>query len=144
MDILESFTHFSFKFKWINNQQKIFDIIRKKWVFITPEEWVRQHIIHYFVFIKKYPKSIILIEKSIKIGDKINRFDIIVSKNNVPWMVVECKSLDTKITDKVLQQIMGYNYSLQAPYLFITNTAFNYCFEINNGRFLQLYELPDY
>lgn len=144
MQIHLDFSSLSFKIKSENNQQKIFDIIRKKWVIITPEEWVRQNILHYLIDIQNYPKGLIQVEKKISILDKFNRYDIVVFKSNQPWLVVECKATEVAISAKVIQQISAYNYILKAPYFLMTNGNDHYCFKIENGHFNILSALPEY
>jgi hypothetical protein len=104
----------------------IFDEIRKRWIVLTPEEWVRQNFLQYLIRVKKYPASLIAIEKEIKLGDLKKRFDIVVYGHNTkPWMIVECKEMNVPLDKKVLEQVLRYNITLQVPYLVITNG--NYC-----------------
>lgn len=131
-----------FKIKTTKGVQTIFDIIRKKYVVLTPEEWVRQHIIHHMVFEKKYPTSLIAVERGIAIAGVMKRFDILIYKQASPWMIVECKSENIEINHQSLQQILAYNASLKASYLSITNGKTLHCYDIMKQCWLST--LPDF
>lgn len=119
-----------FKIKTTDGKQTIYDIIRKKYVPLTPEEWVRQHFLQYIIEVKKYPVSLIAVEKNIKIGPVTKRFDILIHKNAEPWMLVECKSETIQLNEPVLSQILAYNSTLKVKYLTITNGTTFHCFDI--------------
>lgn len=104
-----------------DDKEYIYDIIRKKDVVLTPEEWVRQQIVHYLIDKKEYPASLFSIEKQIKIGTLKKRYDIVVYKNETPWLIVECKSETEKLNTHTIQQILAYNSQLKASYLALTN-----------------------
>ena len=113
---------YAFKIKNKENKLYIFDIIRKKYVVLTPEEWVRQHFIHYLITDKKYPKSILAIEKQLKYNGLIKRTDILVfDKLGQPDIIVECKSPNIKISQDAFDQIARYNLNLNANFLVVTN-----------------------
>ncbi|MFY7899275.1 MAG: type I restriction enzyme HsdR N-terminal domain-containing protein [Chitinophagaceae bacterium] len=116
-----TYPSFPFKIKQENNKDIIFDGIRKKWLVLTPEEWVRQNFIQYLIQEKKYPSSLIAIEKTIQLNDLKKRCDIIVYKNEQPWMIVECKEMGVMLSEKTIQQILQYNIALPSSYLIITN-----------------------
>ncbi len=99
----------------------VYDIIRKKDVALTPEEWVRQQIIHYLINDLKYPPSLFSVEKQIKIGTLRKRYDIVIYQQDQPWMIIECKEEKEKLDKNVLQQIMAYNSELKVSYLVLTN-----------------------
>jgi predicted type IV restriction endonuclease len=120
----------------------IFDSNRRQWVRLTPEEWVRQNFINYLILEKKYPSSLIAIEKEIKVGELRKRFDILVYKDAKPWLIVECKEMNTPINEKVVQQIITYNISLQVPYLIITNGKETLGMIINDKGFTSIQSLP--
>jgi len=106
----------------------IFDSIRKKYVVLTPEEWVRQHLIHYLIMEKDYPAMLISVEKPLKYARVDKRSDVLVSdRNGQPLMLAECKAPDVAITQKVFEQIAIYNLTIQAPCLMITNGLQHYC-----------------
>lgn len=141
------FPQYNFRFK--NNQNKlcIFDEIRKKFVVLTPEEWVRQHVVHLLLYGKKYPKSLINLEKAIKINDLTKRYDVVVYKpDGSIFLLVECKAPEVKISQETFNQIARYNLVLNADYLMITNGRNHYfCqmdFEQQCPVFLR--DLPDF
>src|SRR6478672_9150530 len=96
----------------------IFDAFRKKWLTLTPEEWVRQNILQYLTQVKRYPSSLIAIEKEFFLGELKKRCDIVVySRNAVPWMIIECKEMNIPLSNKVLEQLLRYHIAIQAKYL---------------------------
>ena len=115
------------KIKEAAGKEFIFDEVRKKWVVLTPEEWVRQNFLQYLIQVKKYPASLIAVEKEINVADTKKRFDIVVyDKNHQPFMIVECKEMNVELDNKTLDQVLRYNIPLQVPFLVITNGS--YCF----------------
>ena len=122
----------------------IFDTNRKQWVRLTPEEWVRQNFINYLIIEKKYPAALIAIEKEIKVGEMRKRFDILVYKESMPWLIVECKELNTPINDAVAKQILTYNIHLQVPYLIITNGNTTKGLFISNRQYESIDTVPPY
>lgn len=131
-----------FKMKEENNKEFIFDVIRKKWILLTPEEWVRQNFIQYLIIEKKYPASLIAVEKEIKLGELKKRCDIIVYKNSLPWMIVECKEMNVPVNEKTFAQILNYNQTLQVDYLITTNGTITYGLKTSNKILLE--EIPSY
>ena len=134
----------SFKIKTENSKEIIFDECRKQWVLLTPEEWVRQNFLQYLMQEKSYPCSLIAVEREILLGDTRKRFDIVVFKNAKPWMIVECKELQVKISEAVIKQILNYNITLQAEYLVITNGASTFALRLQQGKFEWLEDFPDF
>ncbi|WKW45668.1 type I restriction enzyme HsdR N-terminal domain-containing protein [Myroides sp. JBRI-B21084] len=122
-----NFPRFEFRFKINENKRFIFDEIRKKYVLLTPEEWVRQHVIRFLIHIKGYPKSYINVEKIVKINNMNKRYDIVVfnEKGNI-FLLVECKEPGVTINQSVFDQIARYNLSLNAQFLMITNGLNHY------------------
>jgi hypothetical protein len=121
----------------------IFDEVRKKWVLLAPEEWVRQNFLQYLVRIKKYPASLIAVEKEIKLGDLKKRFDIVVyDALSKPWMIIECKEMSVELNSLVLDQVLRYNISMQVPYLVITNGSYCMAFQCINNELKALTALP--
>ena len=105
-----------------NGRQYIFDSIRKVWVLLTEEEWVRQNFVNYLITQLKYPSAVIAIEKEISLNDLKKRFDILVyDKQHKPWMLIECKEPKVNLSEDVLQQVLRYNISVPAEYIVITN-----------------------
>ena len=133
------------KVKTNSGKKLIFDELRKQWVILTPEEWVRQNFLQYLTQVLRYPAALIAIEKEIKLGELVKRFDILVyDKNMSPWMMVECKEMNESLNEKVLRQALRYNIQLQVPYIIITNGAFCAGFKISNGDFEEIEKLPGY
>lgn len=132
-----------FKIKEEAGKELIFDEIRKQWVRLTPEEWVRQNFIQYLIQTKNYPTALIGVEKEIKLGELKKRFDILVyDKNHQPWMMIECKAMDVALNEAVLAQVIRYNISIPVQYLIITNGSYTYCYLRNQDQFQMSTDLP--
>lgn len=117
-----NFPQYQFDVKREDDQLFILDQIRKKWVVLTPEEWVRQHTIYYLVDQKKYPAGLIGVEKSILVNKMNKRFDLVCyNQDTKPVLLVECKAPEVEITQSVLDQALRYNSQLQVNYLLLTN-----------------------
>lgn len=120
--IIVNYPEPAFRIKQEEGKDYLFDIIRKRWLLLTPEEWVRQNFIQYLVQVKSYPLSLIAVEKELRLGELKKRFDILVYDNNhQPWLMVECKAPEIKLTESVLQQALRYNISVPVKYILITN-----------------------
>ena len=105
-----------------SGKEFIFDELRKQWVKLTPEEWVRQNFVQYLVQIKKYPLSYIAVEKKMKLGEMNKRFDLLVYNSAAkPWMMVECKAITIPLDKTVLWQVLHYNIAIPVKYLVVTN-----------------------
>jgi hypothetical protein len=103
-------------------KEEIWDELRKLWVRLTPEEWVRQNFIQYLLQIKQYPASYIAVERKMKLGELDKRFDLLVfDKSAQPWMLVECKGTEEKLDDRVRWQVLRYNMAIPIKYIVITN-----------------------
>ena len=121
----------------------IFDVLRKKWLLLTPEEWVRQNFIQYLVQVKHYPATLIAQEKMIRVGEMQKRFDILVyDTSHQPWMMVECKASSVKLDESVLHQLLRYHIAIPAGYLIITNGASSFGWEKKEGALSLITELP--
>jgi hypothetical protein len=131
------------KIKTVTGKEYIFDAIRKRWVLLTPEEWVRQNFLQYMILVKKYPASLIAVEKEIELVDLKKRFDIVLYKNAKPWMMVECKETTVALDRKVLDQVLRYNMSLKVPYLVITNGSYCYAFAVVENKLEEINDLPE-
>ncbi|MCB0491400.1 MAG: type I restriction enzyme HsdR N-terminal domain-containing protein [Cyclobacteriaceae bacterium] len=106
----------------------IFDIIRKKYVVLTPEEWVRQHFVQHLIQNLHYPKALFRIESSLTYNRRQKRSDILIrDREGKPWMLVECKSDAIKLTQNAFNQIAVYNMTIGATYLAVTNGMVHYC-----------------
>lgn len=120
------FGNYDFRFREEKAQKQVFDPVRKKYVPLTPEEWVRQHILHYLLS-SGYPAALIAIERGIEVNGTQKRFDIVVfDRDSKPLIIVECKAQTEKVGQNVLMQIAGYNLRLKAKYFWISNGELNY------------------
>ena len=138
---------YPYKVKNRENKLYIFDIIRKKYIVLTPEEWVRQHFVNYLIQDKNYPKSIIAIEKQLKYNGLVKRTDILIfDKHGLPDIIVECKSPSIKISQDTFDQIARYNLKLNANYLIVTNGLQHYYCRLDHQKkqYVFLKEIPRY
>jgi hypothetical protein len=133
------------KIKKEHDKELIFDEVRKQWIVLTPEEWVRQNFLQYLVHVKKYPASLIAIEKEIVLGELKKRTDIVVyDTNGKAWMIIECKEMNVALNEKVLQQILRYHLALPVSFLIISNGNYCFGFERKNNEFVEITDLPEY
>ncbi|WP_372756476.1 type I restriction enzyme HsdR N-terminal domain-containing protein [Mariniflexile sp.] len=142
-----NFPKFSFRFKNSENKISIFDCIRKKFVILQPEEWVRQHCILYLMQMKHYPISLINIEKELIVNGLKKRYDIVVfNPNGSIHLIVECKSHEITINQNTFDQIAQYNRTLQATYLMVTNGLNHYYCQMDfeEQRYIFLKDIPCY
>ena len=129
------------------NKTYLFDIIRKKWVVAQPEEWVRQHFIHFLLEDRHFPKGRIAVEKLLIVHNLRRRTDIVVyNKKGQAIFLVECKSPTVKISQKTFEQISRYNIALKVPYLVVTNGLqhFSCCINFENSTYSYLEDIPFY
>lgn len=142
-----NFPAYSFRFKNNENKVAIFDEIRKKFVILTPEEWVRQHVVRFLLDEKKYPKSYINVEKLLKINDLKKRYDIVVfNPDGSIFILVECKAPEIRISQNTFDQIARYNITLKAEFLMVTNGHNHYFCQMDfeNEKYEFLNELPEF
>ena len=139
-----TFPQHNFRIKKEKSKHLIFDEVRRIWVTLTPEEWVRQNFLQYLVQVKNYPPSLISVEKIIKVGELKKRYDIVVYNNNDPWMIVECKESNTPINTAVIEQVIRYNMALSITYFVVTNGNENFVYRISEKSFAELNELPEF
>ena len=142
-----NFPVYSFRFKNSENKVSIFDEIRKKFILLTPEEWVRQHVVQFLLQDKKYPKSYINVEKLIKINDLSKRYDgVVFQPNGDIFLLIECKAPQVPISQQTFDQIARYNLVLKAKYLMVTNGLNHYFCQMDfeNEKYVFLKELPEY
>lgn len=126
-----------FRIKKEGGKEFIFDTFRKKWLVLTPEEWVRQNFLQYLVQVIDYPLSLIAVEKEFRFGEMNRRFDILVyNKDHQPWLMVECKAPGILLDQSVLEQVLRYNISIPVPYLVITNGSDGFAWH-KEGSLLQ-------
>ena len=142
-----NFPKYNFRFKSNENKTLIFDIIRKKFVVLTPEEWVRQHTIHFLTSEKKYPISHINVEKQLQLNDTVKRYDIVVfNKDGTIKTIVECKAPSIKTNQQTFDQIARYNLVLKSETLMVTNGLEHFFCKMDfaNKKYLFLKDLPSY
>lgn len=142
-----NFPKFEFRFKSNENKVSIFDEIRKKFIVLQPEEWVRQHCVQYLIQNKNYPKSLINVEKELKVNGLTKRYDIVVfNSDGSIHLIVECKSHKIKIDQSTFDQIARYNLTLNASFLMVTNGINHYycMMDFENKRYEFLRDIPDY
>jgi len=125
---------------------RVWDMTRKKWLLLTPEEYVRQLWVHYLISQLHYPQNLIATEKTINLGPLKKRFDIVIyNRDHKPWMIIECKAPDVTLSPNTLSQILSYQNTLQATYLVLTNGISTLCGAINADQQLQwLEQLPEF
>ena len=130
-----------------NGHQTIFDVLRRKYVALTPEEWVRQHFVHYLIEHKGYPQSLMANEIQLAIGNKKLRCNsVLYDRSLKPRMIIEYKAPTVNITQKVFDQITIYNMLLHVDYLVVSNGIKHYCcrMDYENQKYLFLDDIPDY
>ena len=138
---------FDIKLAGTPNRPTILDILRRKYIALTPEEWVRQHFIHFLINYKKYPATLLANEVELKVGQKRLRADtILYSKDLKPLMILEYKAPHITITQKTFDQISVYNMLLHVDYLIVSNGRQHYCckMDYNSKKYLFLEDIPEY
>ncbi|MDO6820740.1 type I restriction enzyme HsdR N-terminal domain-containing protein [Zobellia sp. 1_MG-2023] len=142
-----NFPEYKFRFKSSENNVLIFDSIRKKFVVLQPEEWVRQHVVNHLLFEKKYPISLINVEKQLIINNIKKRYDIVVfNSDGSIHILVECKAPKITIDQTTFDQIARYNLHLKADYLMVTNGLDHfYCkMDFTSEKYSFLRDIPDF
>ena len=142
-----NFPAYNFRFKNSENKVQIFDVIRKKFVVLQPEEWVRQHVVHHLITDKNYPRSLINVEKQVKLNTMIKRYDVVVYNSDASIeILVECKAPEIKISQLTFDQIARYNMELKANYLMVTNGQDHYyCkMDLEKEKYTFLQHIPDF
>ncbi|WP_445738659.1 type I restriction enzyme HsdR N-terminal domain-containing protein [Mariniflexile sp.] len=142
-----NFQKFPFRFKNSENKISIFDEIRKKFVVLLPEEWVRQHCVQYLMIDKKYPKSLINVEKELVINELKKRYDIVIfNPDGSIHLIVECKAPKITINQDTFDQVARYNIALQATFLMVTNGINHYYCQMDfeNERYDFLEDIPNF
>ena len=130
-----------------DGKRVIFDVIRRRYVALTPEEWVRQHFIHYLIDHKGYPQGLLANEVELRCGEKSLRCDSVLYDRTLrPRMIIEYKAPSVNITPKVFQQISTYNLLLHVDYLVVSNGLIHYCVKMDydNQKYLLLEDIPEY
>ena len=129
------------------NQKFVFDRIRKKWLVLTPEEFIRQQWLDYLITVKKYPSKLLSVEKQFSINTLNKRADIIVyNRKGKPVMIIECKSADIKISQQTIDQAGLYNLNFKVDWLVVSNGIQTYILKLNlsDGLFQKMNEMPDF
>jgi hypothetical protein len=131
------------KIKLLQQKKNIFDAVRKKWVALTPEEWVRQNFLQYLLQVKNYPTALIAVEKEIALGEIKKRFDIVVFDATAkPFMLVECKAMQVPLSADVLEQALRYTITVPVPYIVITNGTHCMAYKKDADMLLPIIEIP--
>lgn len=142
-----NFPEYKFRFKSNENKPLIFDVVRKKFVVLEPEEWVRQHVVQFLISEKKYPHSHINVEKQLKLNNTTKRYDIVVfNKDGSIHLIVECKAPNIPLNQAVFDQIARYNFTLNASYLMVTNGMEHFfCrMDFEAEKYVFLKDIPEY
>jgi len=135
------------KTKLVEGTTQVFDAVRKKYLVLTPEEWVRQHFIHYLNSEKKYPIGLMGVEQIVKYNNQSTRADIVLyTTEGMPNMIVECKAPKVKITQDSFNQIAKYNFKLRVDFLVVTNGIQHFCcaMDYENNKITFLEEIPHF
>ncbi len=131
-----------------SGKKRIFDELRKKWIALTPEEWVRQNFVSYLINEKNYPPGLIGVEVTFKMNSLTRRTDILVyNRMGNPILIVECKAPDIKIDNKVFDQIVAYNFKFKLNYIVVTNGIKHFACRIEGDKALKyefLKSIPEY
>jgi hypothetical protein len=138
---------YSFRFKTTNGKQTIFDTLRRKFVRLTPEEWVRQNFVQFLISEKKYPASLIAVEAGVNVNNNPQRADLIVfDRSGSPVFVAEFKAPEVKISQQTFDQIARYNMQLQVKVLVVSNGLSHFCclMDYPNNSYAFLPEIPDF
>lgn len=142
-----NFPTYTFRFKNSENKIAVFDEVRKKFVQLTPEEWVRLHTVRFLLTEKKYPKSYLNVEKILKINGLTKRYDIVIFKpDGTIFLLVECKAPEVTISQNTFDQIARYNMTLKAEYMMVTNGLNHYFCQMDyeQEKYHFLKDLPEY
>lgn len=146
MDLL-SLPDVSSQLKIDRANNTIFDTFRKKFVALTPEEWVRQNFLHYLVQYLNYPPGLLSVEMALELNKLSRRCDIVVfTRNGIPKMIIECKAPKVKISQKAFDQVAAYNLKLKVDFLVVSNGLNHFCCKMDyaNNTYTFLEEIPDY
>lgn len=137
---------YEFRLRQQQGKQQIFDVIRKKFVALTPEEWVRQNLIAFFIQHQKYSPGLIAVEMPVKVNGLNQRADIVVyNRKGLTAMIVECKAPSVAVTKAVFDQAARYNMQLRVEYMMVSNGLQHFCARLNNdkGGYQMLQHVPE-
>ncbi len=138
---------FDIRLREVGGRRQVLDVLRRRYVALTPEEWVRQHFVHFLIGQKGYPKGLLANEVELRVGEKRLRCDtLLYNRAMQPQMIVEYKAPDIGITQRVFDQISAYNLLLHVDYLVVSNGRQHYCCRMDYERhgYTFLSEIPDY
>ena len=130
-----------------NGHPTIFDTLRRRYVALTPEEWVRQHFVHYLIEHLGYPAGLLANEVQLQVGDKHLRCDtLLYNKDLQPQMIIEYKAPSVTLTQRVFDQITAYNLLLHVPYLIVSNGLQHICcrMDYDNKKYTFIEDIPEY
>ena len=130
---------FAYNFKTLDGKAGLYDVFRKKFVLLTPEEWVRQHLLHYLVNEKGFPPHLISVEKELLVEGQKRRYDAVVYDAHFqPMLLIECKAPQVAITQAVFDQAARYNRTLDIPYILVSNGLQHLMAKVDHqaGRYL--------
>ncbi len=132
-----------FKTKQEGQKTLVFEAIRKTWLVLTQEEWVRQNFVHYMIKELAYPSTLIALEKEIYLGELKKRFDILVyDSRHQPWMLIECKAPDIALSENAVHQVLRYHITLPVPFIIITNGHTTYGWEKKSTEITEMMAMP--
>ena len=127
----------------VGGKEEIFCLVRKRWLVLTPEEWVRQNFLLYLTKVLQYPLSLMAVEKQVVVNQQKKRFDIVVFKNTMePNIIVECKEIEVSLSEKVIQQVLEYYSVIQSDFMLVTNGNFTYGFQRSGSSLLSIESIP--
>jgi type I site-specific restriction-modification system R (restriction) subunit len=138
---------YSFRIKTTDEKSFIFDSLRKKFVRLTPEEWVRQNFVRFLISGKNFPDSLMAVESGVNVNNHLQRADLVIfNRNGIPVLIAEFKAPDIKISQQVFDQIVRYNMRLKVGYLIVSNGLEHYCCKIDytNHSYAFLPDIPDF
>lgn len=130
------------KTKTENGKRKLWCAVRKKWLQLTPEEWVRQNFILFLTEVLHYPLSWLSVEKKVQVGELTQRFDIVVYKNSQPWMLIECKEPTETLSPNTFLQALRYFSTMQGEYICLTNGGNTLLFQRESAGFNEIIHFP--
>lgn len=145
--VLLNLPPFDYALKQEGDKVYILDVLRRKYLLLTPEEWVRQHFVHYLINELRYPKALIRVEGGLRFNSLSKRSDIVVyNREGSPWMLVECKSPDIPLRQQTINQAATYNHTLRARFIVITNGMTHICCEVDwsAGVTRQIHAIPPF
>jgi hypothetical protein len=138
-----SFPPPAFRLRQEQGRDEIFDAVRRKWVVLTPEEWVRQNWLAYFMTVLGYPQSLIAVERELQVGERRRRFDVVVfSRQGSPWLLLECKAHGEPVSDKAVQQMLSYQSMLGCQVMLVSNGIQHAGWQVVDGAAKPLTSVP--